>query len=64
MNLNLVDMVKEQLPGDFINKASSLLGESRDRTQLGIEAAIPGVLGGSPGRRQLGRSDATCVGCR
>lgn len=46
MNLNLVDMIREQLPGDFLNKASSLLGESRDKTELGIEAAIPGVLGG------------------
>jgi LysM repeat protein len=46
MNLNLVDMVKGQLPGEFLNKASSLLGESRDKTQMGIDAAVPGVLAG------------------
>src|SRR5687767_6407167 len=46
MNANLVDMVKGELPGEFLTRASSLLGESRDTTKLGINAAIPGILEG------------------
>jgi LysM repeat protein len=46
MNANLVDMIKGELPGEFLNSASLLLGESKDTTRLGINAAIPGILGG------------------
>jgi nucleoid-associated protein YgaU len=45
-SLNLIDMVKEQLPADFVTMASSFLGQGRDKTQIGIDAVIPGVLGG------------------
>jgi Bacterial protein of unknown function (DUF937) len=45
-SLNLVDMVNGYLTGGFGNQLSSLLGESKERTQLGIEAAVPGLLAG------------------
>ena len=45
-SLNLVDMVKGYLTGDMGNKISSLLGESPEKTQMGIDAAIPGLLAG------------------
>jgi hypothetical protein len=45
-SLNLVDMVKGYVTGDVGNKISSLLGESPEKTQLGIDAAIPGLLSG------------------
>jgi hypothetical protein len=45
-SLNLVDMVKGYLTGDMGNKISSLLGESPEKTQTGIDAAIPGLLAG------------------
>src|SRR6185369_1421760 len=45
-SLNLVDMVNGYLTGDVGNKLSSLLGESKEKTQLGIEAAVPGLLAG------------------
>jgi LysM repeat protein len=43
---NLIELTKGYLTGDFKNKLSSLLGESRDRTQMGLNAAIPGLLSG------------------
>src|SRR5262245_30817833 len=45
-SLNLVDMVKGYVTGDIGNKISSLLGESPENTQKGIDAAIPGLLAG------------------
>jgi hypothetical protein len=45
-SLNLVDMVKGYLTGDLGNKVSSLIGESPEKTQMGINAAIPGLLAG------------------
>jgi LysM repeat protein len=43
-SMNLVDTVKAYMTGDFGNRASSLLGESKDRTHLAIAAAIPAIL--------------------
>ena len=43
-SLNLVDTVKAYMTGDFGNRASSLLGESKDRTHLAMGAAIPALL--------------------
>jgi LysM repeat protein len=43
-SLNLIDLVRGHLTGDIGNKISSLLGESRDRTQAGIDMAIPEIL--------------------
>jgi LysM repeat protein len=48
-SLNLVDMIKGSLTGDFQNKISSVLGEGRDKTQAGIDAAVPGLLSGFEG---------------
>lgn len=48
-SLNLIDVIKGYLTGDFKNKVASLLGESKDRTQSGINAAVPGVLLGLDG---------------
>jgi hypothetical protein len=45
-SLNIVDMVKGYLTGGITNSLSSLLGESKEKTQSGIDAAIPGVLSG------------------
>src|SRR5262245_24451868 len=43
-SLNLIDLVKGYLGGDFTNKMSSLLGESTDKTRSGIGAAIPALF--------------------
>src|SRR5262245_60954911 len=43
-SLNLVDLVKSYLPGDLGNRMSSLLGESRDKTQTATDASIAGTL--------------------
>lgn len=43
---NLVDLVRSHLTGDFSTKISTLLGESRDKTQSGVDAAVPGILSG------------------
>jgi nucleoid-associated protein YgaU len=45
-SLNLVEMINRNLTGDFTRKISSLLGESRERTQAGIDAGVPGILSG------------------
>jgi len=45
-SLNLVDLIRRNLSGDVVQKISSSLGESRDRTQAGINAGIPGILSG------------------
>jgi LysM repeat protein len=45
-SLNLVELIKGYLTGDFKDKISSVLGESREKTQLGINAAVPGLLSG------------------
>ena len=34
------------MPGEFVGKMSSLLGESREKTQLGVQAGMSGLLGG------------------
>ena len=43
-SINLIDLVKGYIGGDFTNKMSSLLGESTDKTSSGIDAAIPGIF--------------------
>jgi hypothetical protein len=45
-SLNIVDLVKGYLTGGITGSVSSLLGESKERTQSGIDAAIPGLLSG------------------
>jgi hypothetical protein len=48
-SLNLVEMIQGYIPAGFTDKIASLMGESRDKTQLGINAAIPGILSGLTG---------------
>jgi hypothetical protein len=43
-SINLIDLVKEYLGGDFTNRMSFLLGERTDKTKQGINTAIPGLL--------------------
>ena len=43
-SMNLIDLVKGYLGGDFTNRMSSLLGESTDKTRSGIDAAVPGLF--------------------
>ena len=43
---NLVDLVKGNLTDTFINRLSSYLGETGDKTQAGLHAAVPGLLSG------------------
>ena len=43
-SLNLVDMIKGYFTGGIANRFSTLLGESNQRTEMGINAAIPGLL--------------------
>ena len=43
-SLNLVELAKGYLTRDFTDNLSSHLGESSEKTQLGLNAAIPGVL--------------------
>src|SRR5215510_8049485 len=43
-SVNLIELMKGYLTGDFKNKLSSLLGESEDKTQFGLNAALPGIL--------------------
>src|SRR5262245_21537332 len=43
-SLNLVDMIKGYFSGSLGNRLSTLLGESTQKTELGINAAIPALL--------------------
>src|SRR5262245_2276257 len=43
-SMNLIDLVKEYLGGDFTNRMSLLLGERADKTRRGINTAIPGLF--------------------
>ena len=43
---NIVDMVKGYLTGDVQDRISSYLGQSSEKTQSGINAAVPGLLSG------------------
>jgi Bacterial protein of unknown function (DUF937) len=45
-SLNLVEMIRGYIPAGFNDKIASVMGESRDKTQLGMNAAIPGILSG------------------
>src|SRR5262245_10888361 len=44
--LNLIELTKGYLTGDIKNKLASLLGESREKTDTGLNVAIPGFLSG------------------
>jgi LysM repeat protein len=55
---NLVDTIRKNLPMDFAGKMSSMLGENREKANLGIGSAIPSLLGG------LGEAASTPDGAR
>jgi hypothetical protein len=44
--LNLIDSIKRSIGDEFVEKMSSLLGETPDRTRSGIHASVPGILSG------------------
>ncbi len=46
MEINLLDIVKQQLSGDNIQKAATFFGENNDSIQKAINAILPSVLGG------------------
>jgi Bacterial protein of unknown function (DUF937) len=46
MNTNIVQLITSQLGGGTINKLSSLLGESPEKTQSAVGAAVPTLLAG------------------
>ncbi len=46
MNTNIVQLITSQLGGGVVNKLSSLLGESPERTQSAVGAAVPTLLAG------------------
>jgi Bacterial protein of unknown function (DUF937) len=44
--LNLIDSIKRSIGDEFVEKMSSVLGETQDRTRSGIHASVPGILSG------------------
>jgi len=43
-SFNLIEAVKGYMGGDVIGRMSSMLGESKDKTRAGINAAVPAML--------------------
>src|SRR5262249_49793714 len=43
---NLIDSIQKYIPAEFVGKMSSLLGESREKTNLGIQSGLSGLMGG------------------
>src|SRR5262245_25640036 len=43
-SINLIDTIRGYLSGDTINRVSSAIGESGDRTRAAIGAGVPGLL--------------------
>jgi len=43
-SINLIDLVKQYLGGDFTTRMSLLLGERTDKTSRGVNTAIPGLF--------------------
>jgi hypothetical protein len=48
-SLNLIEMIREYIPAGLTDTIASLFGESREKTQLGMNAALPGILSGLVG---------------
>ena len=46
MSINLIDVVKQQLTNGVLDKVASLLGEDKQALSVGLDAALPAVLGG------------------
>lgn len=45
-SLNIVDTIRGYLTGDVVNKMSSFMGESTERTRTGLTSAVPHFLNG------------------
>jgi len=45
-SFNLIQMIREYLPDNLIDRFASVTGESSERTRSGITAAVPGILSG------------------
>jgi len=50
MGLNLIDMAKDALTGQIMDKAASFLGEDSGNLSKGFGAAIPSILGSIVGK--------------
>ena len=46
MNINLLNLLKEQLGGSLIQEAGRFMGESESNTQKAVDSALPALLGG------------------
>lgn len=46
MSFNLIDAVKSLLPGDLLNKAAGMLGESSSNVQQAVSGIIPSIFAG------------------
>ncbi len=46
MSINLLDVLKNQMSGDLVNRASQFLGEDNSAVQRAMNAVLPCVLGG------------------
>ncbi|HWT83186.1 MAG TPA: DUF937 domain-containing protein, partial [Candidatus Methylomirabilis sp.] len=42
--MNIVDVIKSQLGGEILGKLSSVIGESENKTETAVTAAVPGLL--------------------
>lgn len=47
--MNLVDLIKNLLSGELLEKLSALIGEGEDKTKAAADAAIPAILAGLSG---------------
>jgi LysM repeat protein len=45
-DLNLFDAIHGYIGGNFIERMAAMLGENQDKTRLGINAAVPGLIEG------------------
>jgi hypothetical protein len=44
--MNIINMIKEQLSGDVIERIASYIGEDESKTRTAVNAAVPAILGG------------------
>ena len=52
--MNLVELIKEQLPGGLINQLSSQVGASEGATRSAVMAAVPAMLSALAGLSSWG----------
>ena len=56
MSSDLLNSVKELFGGDFVSRASNLLGENETSVKKAISAAVPTVIAGFLNNAGLGKS--------